>query len=139
MASLLDGRPHTITARGPQVAPCAPHAVLARLGDKWTILVVLVLALAPENRLRFGAIKHGVQGISQRMLTLTLRELERNGLVLRHYHPEVPPRVEYELSALGQGMLPPLQGFADWVGANWPAIREARAAFDARTSEGGAT
>lgn len=135
MSSLLEGAPHTVTPRGLQVMPCAPHDVLSRLGDKWTMLVVLLLALAPDNRLRFSQIKYGVQGISQRMLTLTLRDLERNGLVLRHYFPEVPPRVEYELSPMGKSMLRPLEMYADWIRQNWPAIEAARRQFDATVAE----
>lgn len=133
MASLLDEHPHTLTARGVQVKPCAPHDVLTRLGDKWTILVILRLALAPDHRLRFSEIKHGVAGISQRMLTLTLRELERNGLVIRRCFAEVPPRVEYELSELGRSMLHPLQVFTGWIGESWPAIEIARRAFAERS------
>ena len=115
-----------------RVGPCAPHDVLARLADKWTILVLSLMAVAPGNRLRFSELKHGVEGISQRMLTLTLRNLERNGLVTRHYFSEVPPRVEYELSEMGRCMLPPLETFTDWIRTNWPAIDEARKSFDAR-------
>lgn len=134
----IHGRPYTETVRGPVLVPCAPHDVLARLGDKWTILVVSLLALAPGHRLRFSAIRHGVQGISQRMLTLTLRNLERDGLLVRHYFPEVPPRVEYELSAMGRGMLPALEAFTGWIRSHWPAIVKARQAFDAAGREGGA-
>lgn len=115
-----------------QSLSCAPHEVLTHLGDKWTILVVLLLARAPEYKLRFSEIKNGVDGISQRMLTLTLRMLERNGLVSRHYFPEVPPRVEYELSTLGRGMLHPLEVFSGWIGENWLAMEQARKDFDAR-------
>ncbi len=133
MSSMLDRRPHVVTPRGVQVTPCAPHDVLTRLGDKWTILVVLLLAIAPGNRLRFSELKFGVQGISQRMLTLTLRNLERNGLVTRHYFPEVPPRVEYELSTRGQSMLPALETFTGWIRSNWRGIEQARRDFDERS------
>ena len=98
--------------------------------------VVLLMAMAPANRLRFSEIKYGVKGISQRMLTVTLRELERNGLVLRHFYPEVPPRVEYELSAIGKSMLPPLEVFTNWIGENWPSIEQARKKFAARVELG---
>jgi DNA-binding HxlR family transcriptional regulator len=104
--------------------------VLARLGDKWTILVMSLLAIAPDNRLRFSEIRIGVNGISQRMLTLTLRNLERDGLLVRHYFPEVPPRVEYEVSEMGKTMLPALEGFTGWIKSNWPAIEQARQVFD---------
>ena len=100
--------------------------------------MVSLLALAPGHRLRFSAIRGGVQGISQRMLTLTLRNLERDGLLVRHYFPEVPPRVEYELSAMGRSMLPALEAFTGRIRLNWPAIVQARQAFDDAGQEGGA-
>jgi DNA-binding HxlR family transcriptional regulator len=131
MQSAARKKPHRRTPPDVQRLSCAPHAVLTHLGDKWTILVVLLLAQAPENRLRFSEIKRGVQGISQRMLTLTLRMLERNGLILRHYYSEVPPRVEYELSAMGKSMLHPLEVFTGWIGANWQAMEQARERYDA--------
>lgn len=130
MSTLLEGWPHEVTARGLRLSACAPHDLLTSLGDKWTILVLSLLSVAPTHRLRFSDIKYGVQGISQRMLTLTLRRLERDGLVLRHYHPEVPPRVEYELSEVGEGMQEPLKVFAGWIRENWPVIEQARADFD---------
>lgn len=111
MAETIHGRPYAVTGKGPVLTPCAPHDVLARMGDKWTILVMSLLALAPGHRLRFSEIKGGVNGISQRMLTLTLRNLERDGLLRRHYFPEVPPRVEYEVTGMGRSMLPALEGF----------------------------
>jgi DNA-binding HxlR family transcriptional regulator len=131
MQSAARKKPNQRTPPDVQRLSCAPHAVLTHLGDKWTILVVLLLAQAPENRLRFSEIKRGVQGISQRMLTLTLRMLERNGLILRHYYSEVPPRVEYELSAMGKSMLHPLEVFTGWIGANWQAMEQARERYDA--------
>ncbi len=134
MSSSITGVPHVLAPRRIQLTPCAPHDVLTRLGDKWTILVVSLLSLAPENRLRFSEVKNGVQGISQRMLTLTLRNLERDGLVVRHYFAEVPPRVEYELSPLGQSMLPSLRLFTDWIRSSWPSIEQARQHFDERIS-----
>jgi DNA-binding HxlR family transcriptional regulator len=105
--------------------------VLARLGDKWTILVMSHLSIADGHRLRFSELKSGIEGITQRMLTLTLRNLERDGLLTRHYSPEVPPRVEYELTAMGASMLPALEGFTDWISDNWPQIERHRLAHDA--------
>jgi DNA-binding HxlR family transcriptional regulator len=133
LQQIIYGRPYVVTERGPELTPCAPHDILARLGDKWTILIISRLALAPSSRLRFSEIKNGVSGISQRMLTLTLRHLERDGLLVRHYFAEVPPRVEYELSAIGKSMLPALETFTAWIKANWPAIEQARQSFDAYT------
>jgi len=96
-----------------------------------------ILALAPGNRLRFSEIKNGVKGISQRMLTLTLtlRNLERDGLLTRHCFPEVPPRVEYEVSTMGRSMLPALETFTGWIRLNWPAIEQARHDFDAQSKD----
>ena len=126
----INGRPIIETTRGPVLTPCAPGSVLARLGDKWTILVVSMLALSPNAPMRFGAIRRGIPDISQRMLTLTLRSLERDGLVARHYYPEVPPRVEYELTARGRSMLEPLAAFTGWIRDTWQDIEASRKEFD---------
>lgn len=131
MEKLIHGRPYQDTIKGPILTPCAPNGVLSRLGDKWTILVISMLAITRDHPMRFSAIKHGIPEISQRMLTLTLRNLERDGLVVRHYYAEVPPRVEYELSARGKTMLPALEGFTQWIKENWQAIEESREEFDA--------
>lgn len=128
---LIHGRAYEETDAGPRFKPCAPNGVLARLGDKWTILVMSHLAVAPGHRLRFSTLKNGIEGITQRMLTLTVRNLERDGLLLRHYFPEVPPRVEYELTAMGASMLPALEGFTSWIRDHWPSIRDSRANYDA--------
>ena len=130
MEKVIHGRPYKHTTKGPILIPCAPHGVLARLGDKWTILVMSMLAMTPETSLRFSEIKNGIPEISQRMLTVTLRNLQRDGLVLRHYFPEVPPRVEYELTLMGKTMLPALEGFTGWIRENWQAIERSRHAFD---------
>lgn len=126
----IHGRPIIETARGPVLTPCAPGSVLARLGDKWTILVISMLALSPDAPLRFGSLMRGIPDISQRMLTLTLRNLERDGLVARNYYPEVPPRVEYELTARGKSMLEPLGAFTAWIRDTWQEIEASRVAFD---------
>ena len=126
----INGRPVIETARGPVLTPCAPGSVLGRLGDKWTILVVSMLALSPATPMRFGAIRRGIPDISQRMLTLTLRSLERDGLVARHYYPEVPPRVEYELTTRGRSMLDPLAAFTGWIRDTWQDIEASRKEFD---------
>jgi len=106
--------------------------VLARVGDKWTVFVVRLLADRP---MRFNELKRAVDGISQRMLTLTLRGLERDGLVTRTVFPTVPPRVDYELTDLGQTLITMLQGLGEWAIANRPTIVAARAAYDARAAE----
>lgn len=102
--------------------------VLARVGDKWTVLVVNLMGSGPK---RFSEIKREVGGISQRMLTLTLRALERDGLVTRTVTPSIPPRVDYELTDLGRSLLAPVQALGAWALSNRPAIEEARRRFDA--------
>lgn len=130
MNNTLYGRNYEETEKGIRLKACAPHDVLSGLGDKWTILTLLLLAIVPEHRLRFSAIKHGIEGITQRMLTVTLRNLERDGFLIRHCYAEVPPRVEYELTAMGKDLLPALEGFTGWIREHWPLILDARRAFD---------
>jgi DNA-binding HxlR family transcriptional regulator len=105
----------------------AVSEVLSRVGDKWTILVVGELGNGPR---RFNEIRRSLGSISQRMLTLTLRGLERDGMVLRTVFPTVPPRVEYELTALGRSLLEPVSGLGLWARQNSAAIQEARRRFD---------
>jgi DNA-binding HxlR family transcriptional regulator len=100
--------------------------VLSRVGDKWSTLVIYRLR---DGRVRFNALKRDL-GISQRMLSLTLRDLEREGLVRRHAYPTIPPKVEYELTELGHGMLGPISALAQWAERNLSSIDAARAAFD---------
>ena len=103
-------------------------AVLSRIGDKWSVLVVMGLGNGPR---RFNEIKRMVGGISQRMLTLTLRGLERDGLVTRTMFPTIPPRVDYELTALGCSLLTPVNALGAWARQNRQTIEQARAHFDA--------
>ncbi len=110
--------------------PIPSNGVCSLLSDKWTMPVLWHLSLAEEHRLRFSVLRKGVGEITQRMLTLTLRNLERDGLVARHYFPEVPPRVEYELTEIGHGALRALEGFNFWVHDNLNAIRASRRAYD---------
>ncbi|WP_449281803.1 winged helix-turn-helix transcriptional regulator [Leucobacter sp.] len=102
--------------------------VLARIGDKWSLLVVATLR---GGRLRFTELQHHIPGISQRMLTLTLRHLERDGLLSRTVHAEVPPRVEYELTDLGRTLMEHAVGLGIWAVENRSRIEAARAAYDA--------
>jgi DNA-binding HxlR family transcriptional regulator len=102
---------------------------LARIGDKWTVLVVEQLCEGRGPK-RFNEIRRSIGDISQRMLTLTLRALERDGLVTRTVHPTIPPRVDYELTELGQTLRQPLVAVAEWARANRAAIDEARKIFD---------
>ena len=107
----------------------AVGAILSRVGDKWTVLVVLTLG---DGTCRFNALKRQIGGVSQRMLTLTLRGLERDGMVRRTVHPTVPPRVEYALTPLGQSLRRPVEALGRWAFAHIPVVEQARAAFDAR-------
>lgn len=106
----------------------AVSETLARIGDKWTVLVVELLHDGP---MRFNEIRRTVAAISQRMLTLTLRGLERDGLVTRTVYPTIPPRVEYELTTLGRTLREPLCAIADWARTHRPAIDRAQKLFDA--------
>jgi DNA-binding HxlR family transcriptional regulator len=105
----------------------AVSEVLARIGDKWTVLVVNLMGSGPK---RFNELKREVGGISQRMLTLTLRGLERDGLVTRTVYPTVPPRVEYQLTELGRSLLVPVRALGAWALGNQEMIQDARAKFD---------
>ena len=106
----------------------AVSEVLSRVGDKWTVLVVSELGNGPK---RFNEIRRALGSISQRMLTLTLRGLERDGLVTRTVFPTIPPRVDYELTKLGRSLLEPVSGIGLWARQNRAAIQEARQRFDA--------
>ena len=101
--------------------------VLARVGDKWTVLVVATLGDGPK---RFNELRRALGSISQRMLTLTLRALERDGLVTRTLFPTIPPRVDYELTRLGHSLLEPVSSLSLWARQNRSAIEAARRQFD---------
>lgn len=105
----------------------AVSEVLSHVGDKWTVLVVSTLGDGPK---RFNELRRALGSISQRMLTLTLRGLERDGLVTRTVFPAVPPRVEYELTKLGRSLLEPVSGLGSWARRNRAAIQDARRKFD---------
>jgi DNA-binding HxlR family transcriptional regulator len=106
----------------------AVSAVLQRVGDKWTVLVVH--KLGEHNRMRFSELREAVGGISQKMLTATLRALERDGFVVREQFPTIPPRVDYELTDLGRELLVPVSALADWARRNGERVVKARAQFD---------
>ncbi|MCX6471917.1 MAG: helix-turn-helix domain-containing protein [Corynebacteriales bacterium] len=107
------------------------RSILDRVGDKWGILVIAVLRDTP---MRYKQLHRSVPGISQRMLTLTLRHLERDGLVTRTVYPEVPPRVDYALTHLGVSLLEHVLGMAMWASEHTGEIRHHRDAFDQRQS-----
>ena len=107
----------------------AVSEVLSRVGDKWTVLVVWTLG---DGSKRFNELRKALGSISQRMLTLTLRALERDGLVTRTVFPTIPPRVDYELTELGRSLLDPVSELGSWARKNRPAIENARHRFDAK-------
>jgi DNA-binding HxlR family transcriptional regulator len=104
--------------------------MLSRIGDKWTVMVVGALS---EGTMRYGELHRSIDGISQRMLTLTLKGLEEDGLVIRTVYPTIPPRVEYTLTAMGRTLTRPLFALYEWTMEHRPAMLQARKAF-ARTS-----
>ena len=110
---------------------CPLRDVLDWIGDKWSVLVIIQLK---DGRLRFSALRRAVEGISQRMLTHTLRRLERDGLIDRTVYPSVPVRVEYELTALGRTLIEPLAALAQWSESHRTAILSARADYDSAAS-----
>ncbi|GAB6859667.1 winged helix-turn-helix transcriptional regulator [Microbacterium xylanilyticum] len=113
---------------GPEVGRMI-RDVLDRVGDKWSLLVVATLG---DDVMRFSDLLRHIPGISQRMLTLTLRQLERDGLVIRTAYAEVPPRVEYRLTALGSTFVEIAHTIAQWAIANHATIEQSRADYDAR-------
>ena len=133
--TLLPG--HTTGTAGPSRPPtpveltqtCEIRDLLDRLADKWSLLVVELLG---EGTQRFTELRHQIDGISQRMLTLTLRRLERDGLVRRTVHPVVPPRVDYDLTPLGATLLDAVEPLVAWTREHRDMIAAARAAYDAQ-------
>ena len=108
---------------------CRPVSeLLSRVGDKWSVLVVSLLG---DGQLRFSALRRMIDGISQKMLTTTLRSLERDGFVTRTVFPTIPPRVDYELTDLGYELLEPVNRLGEWARKNTARVNAARARFDA--------
>jgi DNA-binding HxlR family transcriptional regulator len=112
------------------VEGCPVREVLDRVGDKWSVLVIVLLG---QRTHRFNELHRSIDGISQRMLTLTLRALERDGLVNRTVHASVPPRVDYELTVLGRSLLDPLDALTAWANAHRGDIQAAREQHDHQT------
>src|SRR4051794_140625 len=111
---------------------CEVRHVLDRIADKWSLLVIAILAGGTH---RFTELRREIDGISQRMLTLTLRQLERDGLVRRTVHAVVPPRVDYELTPLGATLLATIQSLVSWTAEHLDEIHQARAAYDERLAQ----
>lgn len=128
----MTGNPH------PHANPdCrAVSELLSRVGDKWTVLIVKALSeTRPGHGRRFNELKRAIGGISQQMLTRTLRTLERDGMVARTVHPTVPPQVAYALTPLGRSLAVPVMALADWSFAHLPQIHANRAAYDGALAE----
>ena len=115
---------------------CEVRQILDRIADKWSLLVI---ALLDGRTLRFTELKRTIDGVSQRMLTVTLRQLERDGLVRRTVHPVVPPRVDYELTALGRSLHDTIQALVTWTEAHQGEIALARTSYDTRAEAAPAT
>jgi len=112
-----------------QNARCPARMLLTKIADKWAVLILAVLL---ERTTRFNEIRRRVQGVSQKMLTQTLRDLERCGLVAREIFPEVPPRVEYSLTPLGRSLVEVIDTVIDWAEAHTPQVLDAQKKFDQR-------
>ncbi len=122
---------HKILCDDATPSACCPiKDILARFGDKWSIYTILTLG--KQDKLRFNELKSQINGVSQRMLTVTLRSLEEDGLVSRQVYPEIPPRVEYSLTPLGQDLLLQLLQLADWAKLNLDQILAARERYGKR-------
>jgi DNA-binding HxlR family transcriptional regulator len=109
---------------------CEVRQILDRVADKWSLLVISLLG---RDTMRFTELRRSIDGISQRMLTTTLRHLERDGLIRRTVHPVVPPRVDYEVTDLGCTLLDTIQSLVTWTEKHQHEIAAARAAYDARS------
>ncbi|MEU4394840.1 helix-turn-helix domain-containing protein [Kribbella sp. NPDC023855] len=106
---------------------CPTRLVLDRIGDKWTVLAVLLLSSGP---LRFTELRDGIGKVAPKVLTQTLRRLQRDGLVSREIFAEVPPRVVYTLTPLGESLIGPIQAVSDWAEEHMPAISAAQDSYD---------
>ena len=123
MVTLLDPPPINVYD-----ADCPTRRILDRIADKWTALIIGLLEGQPK---RFSQLQRGIGGISQKMLAQTLRSLERDGLVLRTIYPEVPPRVEYELTPLGRTLIEPIAAIRNWAESHIGTVAAAQTQYDA--------
>ncbi len=128
--AFANGEPDTREACRAAMIPV--HEVLAQISGKWTILVIRVLEDGPR---RFSEIKRQIDGVSQKMLTATLRDLEKDGFVTRTVTPSIPPRVDYELTDMGRELRQPLRVIGNWAHANRRRVEEARERFAEREEE----
>jgi DNA-binding HxlR family transcriptional regulator len=111
---------------------CPIRNILDRFGDKWSILVIVILG--ENGKLRFNKLNQTIGEISQKMLTVTLRKLESDGLISRKLYPEIPPRVEYELTELGKSLLPLISSLTNWAVTNMDTIMKTRKKFISKTN-----
>jgi DNA-binding HxlR family transcriptional regulator len=118
-----------LSAASGERSPCRAREVLQRVGDKWSVLAIDLLG---QGTMRFTELHRAIDGITARMLTVTLRGLERDGIVTRTIHPVIPPRVEYALTPMGRTLLDTIGQLADWTDSHLPEIQAARADYDAR-------
>lgn len=134
MSTIIATKSHPQEEASPSTLPYDPYAkncptrqLLDRIGDRWTVLVIGSIERGP---LRYSEISRAIEGISQKMLTQTLRALERDGLITRTVFPSIPPRVEYGLTELGESLSEVVRGLEEWCTANMPAIESARTEYD---------
>jgi DNA-binding HxlR family transcriptional regulator len=120
-------RYQTDDASSPEGVHCPVRDVLDRIGDKWSILLIMTLAMRPQ---RFSELHRAIRDISKRMLTQTLRDLERDGLITRRVFPTKPPSVEYRLAPLGESLLEPMANLVEWADRRYSDIHAARVCFD---------
>ena len=121
----------------PTAGLCPVRDILDRIGDKWSLLIILHLGVTEP--LRFNELRKSIDGISQRMLTVSLRSLERDGLIQRQVYAEVPPRVEYRLTGIGRSLLKTVAELEQWATAHAPSIAQARAAYAESGSSAGSS
>lgn len=126
---MVTNRPVAPALEGPFSATCPTRTVLDTIANRWATLVISLLGDQPH---RFGELRRAIGGISQKMLTQTLRALERDGLVSRHVYPTTPPSVEYRLTELGETLAVPLAALTEWSKANIDEVLAARTVFDER-------
>lgn len=118
--------------QNPTLSECPVRSILARISDKWSLLVIYTLDRAQPEPMRFGELLRGIPDISQKMLSSTLRILEEDGYVTRRVYPEVPPRVEYALTARARSLLPHINALIGWAEEHREAILEQRQAAEGR-------
>ena len=128
-AEAAGGAGTAATAPGAHPTTCRAREVLQRVGDKWSVLVIDLLG---QGTMRFTELHRAIDGITARMLTVTLRGLERDGIVTRTIHPVIPPRVEYALTPMGRTLLDTIGQLVSWTDSHLPEIEAARAVYDAR-------